>query len=228
MTSAQEVAATAQDVPSSQSDLYTPVAAPPESMGHMFTPKVGEAMADGEDSTIDSPAFDESFAMDAQLVLGGLITPATALRPEAAQHSGKDPQVIPLYNLSHDSQTCGVHEELHIFSCDTCKDNVMLYGKGYVHDCTIISGVFKSSTPIILQETLDFGSSFAPSTRGQRAYEMVEEAAAEAGLLSTDSQRLVNVRMQTLKPVLLMPMLWSGIHEKASVFFYPAVRDMIQ
>lgn len=95
-TSPQEAAVSAQDLPSSQSDLHTPVAAPPESMGHMFTPEAGEAVVDGEDSTIDSPAFDESFAMDAQLVLGGLITPATALRPEAAQHMGQDAQVIPL------------------------------------------------------------------------------------------------------------------------------------
>ncbi|BDA48022.1 hypothetical protein COCOBI_11-2790 [Coccomyxa sp. Obi] len=141
VTSPQEVAASAQDLPSSQSTshLHTPVAAPPEPMGDLFTPKAGETMVDEEDSTIDSPAFDESFAMDAQLVLGGLITPAAAVRPEAAQHIGPD-----------------------------------------------------------AQEALNFASTFRPSTHGQRAYEMVEEAAAEAGLLSTDSQRLINV----LKPVI--------------------------
>ena len=98
----------AQEPPSSQSHLHTPVVAPPESMGAMFTPKVGELMVDGEEGTVDSPAFDESFAMDAQLVLGGLITPATAIRPQAAQHNGQDPQVTPSHSLWYVGQPCSV------------------------------------------------------------------------------------------------------------------------
>ena len=38
-------------------------------------------------------------------------------------------------------------------------------------------------------------------SNGQRACEMVEEAAAEAGLLGTDTQRLVNVRMLHISPM---------------------------
>lgn len=70
----------------------------------MTTPGNAEASAEGDAGNPDSPAFDESFAMEAQLVLGGLITPATALRPDAAQYTTNPPletQVCPLFCLLH-------------------------------------------------------------------------------------------------------------------------------
>lgn len=65
------------------------------------TPDGAAAVADAEEAaTPDSPTFDESFAMDAQLVLGGLVTPATALRPDAVEPVEAETPVaaqVPLY-----------------------------------------------------------------------------------------------------------------------------------
>ena len=36
----------------------------------------------------ESPVFDESFALDAQLILGSLVTPATAARPPSQRPAG--------------------------------------------------------------------------------------------------------------------------------------------
>ena len=36
----------------------------------------------------ESPVFDEAFVLDTQLILGSLVTPATAARPPAQRHAG--------------------------------------------------------------------------------------------------------------------------------------------
>ena len=47
----------------------------------------GPEQADGEQIEPESPVFDESFALDAQLILGSLVTPATVARPPAQRQA---------------------------------------------------------------------------------------------------------------------------------------------
>lgn len=49
----------------------------------------------------------------------------------------------------------------------------------------------------LVQELDPANADYAPMSNDQRACELVEEAAAEAGLLGTDTQRLVHVRMHS-------------------------------
>ena len=49
--------------------------------------RTGPEQADGEHIEPESPVFDESFALDAQLILGSLVTPATVARPPAQRQA---------------------------------------------------------------------------------------------------------------------------------------------
>lgn len=50
------------------------------------------AAGEAERPEPESPVFDESFALDAQLILGSLVTPATAARPPAQRRAAPAPQ----------------------------------------------------------------------------------------------------------------------------------------
>ena len=57
----------------------------------------------GEHAEPESPVFDESFALDAQLILGSLVTPATVAKPPAQRQAAPSEAVQQVSTfLPHD------------------------------------------------------------------------------------------------------------------------------
>ena len=56
--------------------------------------------ADAERTEPESPVFDEAFALDAQLILGSMVTPGTAARPPPQRQAAPLEQVPEVRGLS--------------------------------------------------------------------------------------------------------------------------------
>lgn len=57
------------------------------------------ASADAERTEPESPVFDEAFALDAQLILGSMVTPGTAARPPPQRQAAPLEQVPEVRGL---------------------------------------------------------------------------------------------------------------------------------
>ena len=152
--------------------------------------------------------FDEAFALDAQLILGSMVTPGTAARPPPQRQAAPLEQVPEVRGLSMRWGFCPLGKGLqgpckaHLpprSSCSTLRANPLAHAltkelravrcnqgegvKGHVpqHCCRA-----ESQEPY-MQVTSEGCSA------SQKAHEIVEEAAAEAGLIQGDTARLVKV-----------------------------------
>ena len=158
-----------------------------------------EEDGDGDSSIPGSPAFDDSFAAEAQLILGSLVTPAPFGARAVSSMPGASPMAPAALEQSMQVQgpvnptakSCLHSLPQHVLRLPI-KMPCMSFSSKLNAACTVMPGGRHSMRA--LQAAPEGGEA------GRRAREAVEEAAADAGLLDSDTQRLVQVRSaQTFK-----------------------------